>query len=281
MGILEILVWVAMLIVYGGAGLLIDAVGYFPFFYIVGGMVFVLGLISALLLDEPKQPFKPQNEGFLRSILNTFKWSTLREQKDFFLVLIGISLWGIAQQVFFPYLLIYVNHYLHIETLQSTLIVFLAILIGGIGAAYPLGLLTDRWGRRKMAIIAIFAEMIGLLAFSFSRSFIALVITGILWIAPISAWTIAVSAWSKDLFPEDKRGQFGGYVIFFQVLLTMVTGPMLGSWLTTTYGIHTILDAKEAFIPTSIIFQVAAIATLFALIPILKTGKSHQTIEKE
>jgi len=280
MGILEILVWVAMLIVYGGAGLLIDAVGYFPFFYIVGGIVFVLGLISSLLLDEPQRAGKPQSESFVRSILNTFKWSTLRDQKDFFLVLIGISLWGIAQQIFFPYLLIYVNHYLHIETLQSTLIVFLAILIGGIGAAYPLGLLTDRWGRRKMAIIAIFAEMIGLLSFSFSRSFIALVITGILWIAPISAWTIAVSAWSKDLFPEDKRGQFGGYVIFFQVLLTMVTGPMLGSWLTTTYGIHTILDGKEAYIPTSIIFQVAAIATLFALIPIFKTGKTHQTIEK-
>ncbi len=280
MGILEILVWVAMLIVYGGAGLLIDAVGYFPFFYIVGGIVFVLGLISSLLLDEPQRAGKPQSESFVRSILNTFKWSTLRDQKDFFLVLIGISLWGIAQQIFFPYLLIYVNHYLHIETLQSTLIVFLAILIGGIGAAYPLGLLTDRWGRRKMAIIAIFAEMIGLLSFSFSRSFIALVITGILWIAPISAWTIAVSAWSKDLFPEDKRGQFGGYVIFFQVLLTMVTGPMLGSWLTTTYGIHTILDGKEAYIPTSIIFQVAAIATLFALIPIFKTGNTHQTIEK-
>lgn len=280
MGILEILVWVALLFVYGGAGLIIEAVGYFPFFYIVGGMVFVLGLISALLLDEPKRPVKPQSEGFLRSILNTLKWSTLREQKDFLLVLVGIALWGIAQQIFFPYLLIYVNHYLHIETLQSTLIIFLAILIGGIGAAYPLGLLTDRWGRRKMAIIAIIAEMVGLLTFSFSRSFFALVFTAILWLAPISAWTIAVSAWSKDLFPEDKRGQFGGYVIFFQVALTMVPGPLLGSWLTTTYGIHTLLDGKEAFVPTPIIFQVAAIATLLTLIPILKTRKTHQTIEK-
>ncbi len=280
MGILEILVWIALLFVYGGAGLIIDAVGYFPFFYIVGGMVFVLGLISALLLDEPKRPPKPQSEGFLRSISNTLRWSSLREQKDFFLVLIGIALWGIAQQIFFPYLLIYVNHYLHIETLQSTLIIFLAILIGGIGAAYPLGLLTDRWGRRKMAIIAIFAEMIGLLTFSFSRSFIALVITAILWLAPISAWTIAVSAWSKDLFPEDKRGQLGGYVIFFQVALTMVPGPLLGSWLTTTYGIRTLLEGKEAFVPTPIIFQVAAFATLLTLIPILKTRKTHQSIEE-
>ncbi len=60
----------------------------------------------------------------------------------------------------------------------------------------------------------------------------------------------------------------------------MVPGPLLGSWLTTTYGIHTLLDGKEAFIPSPIIFQVAAIATLLTLIPILKTRKTHQTIEK-
>jgi len=277
MGVLEILTWVSLLFVYGGAGLIIDAVGYFPFFYIVGGMVFVLGLIASLLLEEPDKPVAPPREGFFESIRNTFKWSTLREQKDLLYLLIAIALWGIAQQIFFPYLLIYINHFLHIETLPATLIIFLAILIGGIAAAYPLGFLTDRIGRRKMALFAIIGEMVGLLAFSFSRSFPALVFTGILWLAPISAWTIAVSAWSKDLFPEDKRGQFGGYVIFFQVALTMVPGPLIGSWLTTSYGIQSVLDGKQAIIPTSLIFQVAAIATLLTLIPILKT-KSITTI---
>lgn len=281
MGVLEILTWVALLIVYGGAGFIIDKVGYFPFFYIIGGLVFILGLIASILLDEPNHPQNPPRERFIDSILNTFKWKTLTEQKDLLMVLISIALWGIAQQIFFPYLLIYINHYLHIETLQASLIVFLAILLGGIATAYPLGLLTDRWGRRKMAIFAIFAEMIGLLAFSFSRSFVALVLTGILWLAPISAWTIAVSAWSKDLFPEDKRGQFGGYVIFFQVALTMVPGPLIGSWLTTTFGIHTVLEGKEAFIPTSIIFQVAAVATLLTLLPILRTRKQSPLTEKE
>lgn len=116
------------------------------------------------------------------------------------------------------------------------------------------------------------------MAFSFSRSFPALVVTGILWLAPISAWTIAVSAWSKDLFPEDKRGQYGGYVIFFQVALTMVPGPLIGSWLTTTYGIQTVLDGKQAFVPTALIFQVAAIATLLTLVPILKTRHSTNSI---
>lgn len=271
MGVLEILTWASLLIVYGGAGLIIDAVGYFPFFYIVGGLVFSLGIVASILLEEPEKPAAPPQGSFISNLLSTFNWNTLKEQKDLLFLLIAIACWGIAQQIFFPYLLIYINHFLHIQTLQASLIVFLAILIGGIGTAYPLGLLTDRIGRRKMAIIAIIGEMIGLMAFSFSRTFPALVFTGILWLAPISAWTIAVSAWSKDLFPEDKRGQFGGYVIFFQVALAMVPGPLIGSWLTTTYGIQSILDGKQAYIPTSIIFQVAAIATLLTLLPILKT----------
>lgn len=276
MGVLEILTWVALLFVYGGAGLVIDAVGYFPFFYIVGGLVFTLGLVSSLILEEQKQAEQKPAEGYLQSILNTFKWKTLREQKNLLYLLIAITLWGVAQQIFFPYLLIYITHFLKIETVQASIIIFLAILLGGIATAYPLGLLTDKWGRRNVALMAIIAEMIGLIAFSLSRSFIALVLTGILWLAPISAWTIAVSAWSKDLFPEDKRGQFGGYVILFSVALTMVPGPLLGSWLTTTFGIHTILDGKEAFIPTSLIFQVGGIATLLALIPILKIKKTKE-----
>lgn len=275
MGVLEILTWVALLFVYGGAGLIIDAVGYFPFFYLVGGLVFVLGVVSSVMLQEPKVPIQKPIEGYFQSILNTFKWNTLRQHMNLLYLLIAITLWGVAQQIFFPYLLIYITHFLKIETVQASLIIFLAILLGGIATAYPLGLLTDRWGRRKVALLAIVAEMVGLIAFSLSRSFYALCLTGIMWLAPISAWTISVSAWSKDLFPEDKRGQFGGYVILFSVALTMVPGPLLGSWLTTTFGIHTVLDGKEAFIPTPLIFQVAGIATLLAMIPILKIKKQN------
>ena len=281
MGVIEILVWVALLFVYGGAGLIIDAIGYFPFFYIVGGMVFLLGLAASLLLQEPQYPEEKPAGSYLQSIVNTFKWDSLRQHKELLYLLIAISFWGIAQQIFFPYLLIYITHYLKIETGQASIIIFLAILLGGIATAYPFGILADKWGRKNVAIMAIFTELIGLFAFSFARSFLPLVITGILWLAPISAWTIAVSAWSKDLFPEDKRGQFGGYVILFSVAFTMVPGPLIGSWLTVNYGIPTVLDGKAGFIPTSLIFQVAGIATLLALIPILKIKLSKQVPNKE
>jgi MFS family permease len=284
MGVLEILSWVALLFVYGGAGIVIDKLGYFAFFYIVGGMVLVLGFIAGLLVQENKSEAPVIKESYFRQLLSTFKDSRNKLSRDLLLVLIAITLWGVAQQIFFPYLIIYINNYLKMSTMQSSLVIFFAILIGGIGAAYPLGLLVDKWGRKNVTILAILFEAIGLFTFSLARSTIGLIITGILWLAPISAWTIATSAWTKDLFPEDKRGQFGGYVIMFSVAFTMVPGPLIGSWLTTSYGLHTILNGQEAFVPTSLIFQAAAFATLFALIPILmiksKMKNQSKTIQE-
>jgi len=269
-GAMEIMTWVALLIVYGGAGLIIAGLGYYNFFYFIGGLVLILGLIGGWLIREPPVTERPQGS-YWAQIADTFHWQNLARNRDFFLVLLALALWGVAEQIFFPYLIIYLNHYLKLPTLQSSLLIFVAILIGGIVLAYPLGLLADRLGRRRVAFLAIISEAVGLFLFSLARSPSLLTLTGVLWIAPLTAWTIATGAWSKDLFPEGKRGQFAGYVIFFRVALTMIPGPLIGSWLATRYGIPTVLDGRPGFIPTPLIFQVAAVATLLATLPLLFT----------
>jgi MFS family permease len=274
MGVLEILTWVAMLVVYGGAGFAIEYLGYYTFFYIVGGLVLVLGLISGLALREPEKPANAPEGTYFSQIAGTFRWAVLRANENLLLLFISITLWGIAQQVFFPYLIIYINHNLKKSTSESSIVIFLAILIGGIALAYPLGILVDKWGRKKVALLAILGEMIGLVAFSLSKSLFTLVITGILWIAPLSAWMIATGAWSKDLYPEDKRGQFAGYLILFSVAFTMTIGPMIGSWLTTAFGMQAIINDQNGYIPPALIFQVGGFATLLAAIPIFLMKKS-------
>ncbi len=62
---------------------------------------------------------------------------------------------------------------------------------------------------------------------------------------------IATGAWSKDLYPEDKRGQFAGYLILFSVAFTMTIGPALGSWLTTSFGMQAIVNGQQGFIPSA------------------------------
>lgn len=79
---------------------------------------------------------------------------------------------------------------------------------------------------------------------------------------------IATGAWSKDLYPEDKRGQFAGYLILFSVAFTMTIGPALGSWLTTSFGIQAVVNGQQGYIPSPLIFQVGGMATLLAAIPI-------------
>jgi MFS family permease len=66
MSVMQILAWVATLLVYASAGPLIDQFGYFNFFYAIGGLVFVFGLVGGLLVQgsptwppRPPHPYSP------------------------------------------------------------------------------------------------------------------------------------------------------------------------------------------------------------------------------
>jgi MFS family permease len=268
-GGMQILTWVAILIVYGASGLIIDAWGYFTFFYLIGGLVFGLGLVGGLLVREDPSDTRPVNS-YWGQLADTFRLDSLRANRDYFLLLSALMLYGIAEQIFFPYLIIYLNHYLKLPTLDASLIIFVCILVGGILLAYPFGLLADRIGRKKLAVGAILLKMVGLILFSLMESVVLLALTGILWLAAMSAWMVSTGAWTKDLFPEDKRGQFAGYFILFTVAFTMVPGPLIGGWLASRFGIPTVIDGQTGFIPTPLLFQVAGLATLAALLPMAR-----------
>ncbi len=267
LGVVQILTWVAILIVYGGAGIIIDNLGYYNFFYAIGGLVFLLGLAGSFFVHEEPVTGKPQGS-YWRQLAESFQWKNLVAHRDFFLILVGILLYEIAKNIFFPYLIIYLQHYLQLDITTSSITIAVSILVGGIALAYPLGLLIDRWGRKPVALIAAVMEMVGLILFSFMRTLIPLVICGILWLAPLTAWWIATSTWSKDLFPEDKRGQFAGFYMLFWVMFPMILGPLTGGWLGATYGIKTVIDGQAAIVPTPLLFQVAGVATLLAAIPL-------------
>jgi MFS family permease len=271
-GALEIMKWVAFLIVYGGAGFIIQAVGYYWFFYIIGGIAALIGLVCVPFLREEPQTDKAQGK-YWQQIASTFQLSSLRQNSDFFKLMVSLTLFMVGINVFFPYLMIYLQHYVQLSITNSSILVAISILVGGIGLAYPIGLLVDRWGRRQVALLAVGLEALGLIFFSLSNSMVMLTLGGILWLAPFAAWTIATTTWARDLFPEEKRGQFAGYYVLFNVAFTMIPGPLLGGWLASTYGVATVLDGKPGFIPTPLLFQVAGGMVLLAVIPLLTIRK--------
>jgi MFS family permease len=267
MSVVQILTWVAILIVYAGAGPIIESMGYYVFFYVIGGLVLLLGFIGSFFIREHPDAEKPQGT-YLHQLFDSFQWKNLVANRNFFMLMIAISLWELALNIFFPYIIIYLQHYLSFDITSSSIAIAVIILIGGIALAWPFGLLVDRWGRKPISVAAIVVEMVGLILFSLTKSMVPLIITGILWLAPFTAWTIATSTWSKDLFPDDRRGQFAGFYLFFWVMLPMILGPLTGGWLSSTYGVKTVIDGQAAIIPSPILFQVAGVATLLALIPL-------------
>ena len=53
----------------------------------------------------------------------------------------------------------------------------------------------------------------------------------------------------------------------------MIPGSLIGGWLASTYGIATVLDGKAGLIPTPLLFQVAGVLVLLAVIPLLTIRK--------
>ena len=278
-GAVQITTWIAMLIVYGGAGFIIEAIGYTGFFYVVGGFTLLIGLIFAPRLKETLETDKPKGT-YWGQIAETFQWKNLLAQRDLFLLLISLTLFMLAINTFFSYLMIYLQHYIKLSIGNSSLLVGAAIGIGGIGLAIPLGLLVDKWGRRQVAILSVLLESAGLILFSLSKTLPTLILSGIVWLGAFTGWVIATGAWTKDLYPEEKRGQFAGYFVLFNVAFTMIPGSLLGGWLATAYGIPTILDGKAGTIPTPLIFQVAAGLVLLTLIPLLIIRKKQRADQK-
>ncbi len=168
-----------------------------------------------------------------------------------------------------------------LPTAQATLLIFVILLVRAVAANYPIGLLADRWGRRRLALLSVAVEAVGLVAFSFSRSAVALAVTGIAWVAFIMAWAMAVGAWRKELFPEEKRGQSSGYATLFTVAFTMIPGPLLGGRLASTYGTPIVIDDQAGFVPGPLVIQVAAGLTLLAALPILGAKEALRDVPRE
>jgi len=180
-GIVSLLGSVSLLLIYAFAGFFIEAFGYFAFFYLVGAVVSALGTLGALLAVEPPHRAE-RGPGVLSRIRESFSAEFVKKHKDVFLILLASGIQGMGYQVYFPYILLYIQHYLGFPLHLASLVVFVAIL-SGILAAVPAGILVDRFGRRAVALIALPLNCASVFALSFARGLLDAIALGIAWVS--------------------------------------------------------------------------------------------------
>ena len=267
MSVAQMMVLVSLLVVYGGAGILITAIGYYGFFYLVGFLVGLFGILGSIRMKEPAN-IESLNISVLRHIRNTFKRSNLSGSKNFFIVLVVIACWGISLNICFPFLIIYLNYYIGLKILMSSLLMFIALAISII-LAYPIGILIDKIGRKKITFISTFLFSLSLFLFGLSDNEITLVITGTMWLVFYTSLSVSTFTWAKDLYPAESRGQFSGYWNLFSGTIPMIIGPLIGGWIATEFGEYALIGDQMGYIPPPLIYFAAALFALITFIPLL------------
>jgi MFS family permease len=268
-GVLNLSVFLAQIVAMVAAGILIDSLGYFVFFYTLGGIVIVVGLVAGSLLQDvplPPESDKPQRP-FLSEFAELFDVNILKQNRALFIILLFIMLSNIGMQVSLPYLIVYLENYVGVTKSEFSIIGG-AVMLGSAVFAIPFGLLADKWNKRNMIFFATIVSSLGGILLSLVRSLPMLSLTGLLWQAFSVAMSIASVAWLKDLLPEQNRGKFLGIRMIFWIAIPMVVGSWLGSTLIQYFGIPTTSNGQAGFIPPPIIFQVGSVISLLSLVPL-------------
>lgn len=263
------------LVVYGVGGFLIELFNIYNFFYIVALIVGIVGIPGAFI--TPEAEIAPSSLPYWESIRTTYNKEALIKNKNFFKILLSTGLWGIAFNVFFPYVLIYLDTDLKIDLGLASILIFIALLISII-LAFPMGRLVDKIGRKYVAIFAILIESVALFLFALSsKNLLFLSITSVFWVFAMLSYNIASQTWLKDLYPDEKRGQFHGFYLFFNVLLGMTIGPFIGGIVARIFGSYYENEyGVPGFTPSMWVFIVAALLMFLAIIPLINAKETKE-----
>ena len=280
----NITVYLAAMIAFGAAGVIIDIFGYFVFFYILGGVVTLTGLIAVFLIEST--PIKKDEIKFEKSLRKEFadlmNPTILKENRILFLLFLCMALAGIGSQVYMPYLFIFMENYVGFSKTELGLFMALFLLLT-IVILVLVGIFSHRFNRKTLVVIGSILGAIGTIILGFTsflvkgNSSLAVVIFLLYFVATIPALIsqVAHGGWLLDKYPEGDIGKFQGIRMIFMVLLPMVIGAPIGSAIISTFGI----PIADGYIPTPEIFIFGGLISLLSVIPILFISKSEGKIK--
>lgn len=286
-GVLSVLPLVAMLIVAGGFGILVEMIGYFALFLALGIVISVCGLIGIFIVKD--SPLLVKN-GSVKDIFYGFKPSVVKTNCPFYITLIIMAIYGIACQIFMPYLIIYMKTYLNFSVMEYSVVFGLAIVLGAI-INLILGGISDKKDKIKLLYIAGLVMALGLFLmylFNFESHLLTLALFGVAGFVMITGYIffLALSgAIVRDYTPEKDAGKLQGVRMIFYVLIPMIVGPMIGNEINKRRNIP-LPDTGSAdtmttmYIPAPEIFLAGAIVTLLTLLVIPFLIKSVRKIKK-
>ena len=285
--------FVAMGIVMG-AGTVTQSglVSYKLFFGVLGILVALAGIVGLFTLKEPEHIVKEEKKtSYWADLFYGFKPSVIKENSTLYLILVAMSLFNCAFQVFFPYLIVYLQYVVlespaNKELLSSSLP---AVIIVGVLAVAVLGAgivaLMKVASKKKLRAFfpAVAALIVGLLILSTSNNLFVLLAGIAPTVIGYLVLTIQFSASIRDFTPPEKTGLFQGIRMIFFVLIPMVVGPAIGDFACRSAGATYIQEnivageivTTELSVPDAKMFLYSAVVAALVFIPLFLLRKRN------
>ncbi|HIW33932.1 MAG TPA: MFS transporter [Candidatus Paenibacillus intestinavium] len=255
------------------SGIIVEKFDFFPFFIMMGGLVMVIGLWGLWSLrDHPNLKPRKNEGGYWKQVAEVFSIRTVIGNRELFWVFVVNAVFFSGFNIYFPYITIYFNNYLGMDYGAAGVIQGVG-LIAALFLTIPAAKLINRGKMTTVISIAIVSNIVGLIIITLNSSIIGLLIgiffSGIGFVLVMQS----ITAWVKNLFPEDQRGQFEGIRMIFGVCVPMIIGPLIAKIVIENYGIYMEIDGVVGAVPTESLFVTAAMFTILTFLPLIPAGR--------
>ena len=266
--VLAVLPLLSMLVIFGAFDGMTQRGEWQKFFAIFGGLVVLTGLVSVFLIPEPK--LAPRKEPYLKTLIYGLRPSVVKENPALYLAFAAFCLFSVAVQVFFPYLIIYMQNYLQFD--GYALVLGIVLIFASVVSVLS-GRVIDRLGQLRCVLPAAAVMLAGLVGMFFARAMAAVIAAGCVMMSGYMLITAILSGIIRDETPAGKAGQFQGIRMLFGVLLPMILGPAIGAAVIRGSDSTYIDLGVVKTVPTPSIFLAAAVVLLLILPPVLLLRK--------
>lgn len=271
--VVQIMPMAAMLIVFGLLDGFTQKGEWKTFFLITALIMLIAGVLSFFFIKEDKKEGK-RDEKFISNLVYGFLFSTINNNKKLYISLIAFGINAIGMQVFYPYLIIYIQNYLGFD---NYVVLLGIVLVLSSVLCVILGKVVDKIGRVKSSFPSVILMSLGIFMMYLSRSFVITTISGIIMMTGYLISTSVLSSLVRDYTPKGKEGEIQGVRMIFQVMIPMIVGPFLGSTLIKGSNLTYVELGVVKSVPTPNVFLLSSIITLLSIIPLIVLRKSEAT----
>ncbi|MBQ7296342.1 MAG: MFS transporter [Clostridia bacterium] len=259
---------------------------YMRLFITMGVFVIIFGVVSLIFLNKNDDVAPSKRGSFFKQFISVFNFKEFFKLKELVWVNIAVSVFFIGFNVYFAYIGNYIIYYLGYTADMMGIIEAVPLVLSML-TAIPASRLINKNKHVLVSAVAIAVNIAGLLIiapitpdmvdstqiFNF-RLWLGIFLVGVGYVTILQTTKV----WTKQLYPQNSKGQFEGIWILFFVLIPMIGGSFIGEAVVKTSGevILNELSGQTEYIPNGNIYLVGALIILLTIVPLLMTRKYNK-----